>query len=330
MDLLENYLATIRWTLPRGSKGVSADDILAELRDVIGNRIEEREESLGRALNDDELGALLRDFGHPLAVAARYGPQQSLIGPDLFPFYWFALKVVVAISLAVELVGSIARGLFSDHSFIQGAMHGANGMVWTLLANAGLVTLVFAVIERTGWLTTYLRDWKPKDLPDLGAMKAKPKSPWEAMFEVAVGIAFIMWWVGIISVPPVHLDAKGLTLTPDPIWTALWAPILALMVAGLVFNLIQWLRPRWTAVRATLSIGSTAGALALLVMLYRAGHWITASSATMPADKLAEIDRSTNLGIHYAIIAVGVIWAIQCGQELWRLYLGERKKPLSM
>jgi hypothetical protein len=87
MDLLDNYLAAIRWNLPRGA---NPDDVIAELRDVIANRIEEREDRLDRALRRDEVSALLRDFGHPLVVAARYGPQQSLIGPELFPFYWFA------------------------------------------------------------------------------------------------------------------------------------------------------------------------------------------------------------------------------------------------
>ena len=327
MDLLDRYLTAIRWNLPRGA---NADDVIAELRDVIGSRQEDREAALDRPLSTQEVSALLRDFGHPLVVAARYGTQHSLIGPDLFPFYWFALKVVLAISLAIDLVTSAIGAISRGDSLVHAMSHAASGAWWTLLANAGLVTLVFAVVERTGWLTTYLRDWKPEDLPDLGAVGAKPKSAWEAMFEVAVGIAFIMWWVGIIHVPLVHVDAKALTLTPDPIWMALWAPILALAVAQLVSNLVQWLRPRWTAVRATLSLATTAGALALLVILYRTGHWVTASSATIPADNLAEIDRSTNVGIHYAIIVVGAIWAFQCGQELWRLFLGERQKTLSM
>ena len=66
MDLIDRYLTAIRWNLPRGS---NADDILAELRDVIANRIEEREDALGRPLDEKEVGALLREFGHPLVVA---------------------------------------------------------------------------------------------------------------------------------------------------------------------------------------------------------------------------------------------------------------------
>ena len=37
---------------------------------------------------------MLRGSGHPLVVAARYGGGQSyLVGPELYPFYVFCLKV---------------------------------------------------------------------------------------------------------------------------------------------------------------------------------------------------------------------------------------------
>lgn len=321
MDLLDRYLNAIRWNLPRG---VSADDVVAELNDVIASRIEDREEALGRALTAREISALLRDFGHPLVVAARYGNQQWLIGPDLFPFYWFSLKIVLAISGVILIVSGVADAVFGGQSLVRGLAHGFGGAWWSLLGNAGLVTLIFAVIERTGWLTDHLQQWKPEHLPDLSDFKVKPKRAWESGFEAAWGVAFILWWLGLFHLPIVYTNVQGLTLTPDPIWTNLWAPVLAMLVARLVFNLVQWLRPRWKTMRALLSIAATAGGIVLLAAIYRAGHWMSATSPTMPADKLAEIDRSINLGLHYAIIVIGVIWLVQCGQELWRLSAARR------
>ncbi|MES2096056.1 MAG: hypothetical protein V4459_04800 [Pseudomonadota bacterium] len=329
MDLIDRYLSAIRWNLPRSA---NADDVIAELRDVIASRIEDREDALDRVLTHDEVSALLRDFGHPLIVAARYGTQHSLIGPDLFPFYWFSLKVVLAICAAILVITTAINAVAGSQPVMRALIRGAASGGWSLLANAGLVTLVFAGIERTGWLTGYLQRWTPEDLPDLSQFtgRTKPKSVWESLFEVGAGIALILWWTGVIHVPLTYTNTKGLVLAPDPVWTSLWAPILALMIARLVFNLVQWLRPRWTRARALLSVGTTAGALALLTLVYRAGHWLTAQSAAMPAGKLAEIDRSTNLAIRYAIIVAGAIWIFQCGQELWRLYRGERHKTLSM
>ena len=322
MDLIDRYLSAIRWNLPRGS---NADDILAELRDVIGNRIDEREEALGRPLGEKDVGAVLREFGHPLVVAARYGTQQWLIGPDLFPFYWFALKVVLAISLLLSALSGVGDIVAGAHP-LQALSHLIHGAWWSLLGHAGLVTLVFAVIERTGWLTDHLTRWSPENLPDLGnlTVKTKPQSQWESVFEVVVGIGVILWWAGLIPLPIAYTDVKGLTLTPDPIWTAMWLPILALLVARTVFNLVQWLRPRWKIMRGVLSVGTAAAAIGILVIVYQAGHWLTATSATIPADRLADIDRSTNLGIHYALIVGGVIWVLQCGKELWRLAVARR------
>lgn len=317
MDLLDRYLNTIRWNLPRGSK---ADDILAELRDVIGARIEDREEMLGRPLYEGELSGLLRDFGHPLVVAARYGTQQSLIGPDLFPFYWFSLKVVLAICLVIGLISDATHVVAGGEPLIRGLVHGFGGLWWSLLANAGLVTLIFAVLERTGWLSGYLEKWKPEQLPDLPDLKVKPQSAWESLFEIGVGIAFILWWAGFIPVPMPWTNVKGLTLTPDPVWAQFWLPILIFASARLLFGLITWLRPRWKSLRSVLSVGTTVAGLALAALLYRAGHWITATSATMPADKVAKIEQSTNLGIHWAIIMVAAISVFQCAKELWRIY----------
>jgi hypothetical protein len=70
----------IRWNLPRAAK---ADDIAAELRDVIASRIEDREESLGRPLAEKEVSALLREFGHPLVVAARRSGDGRTRATDL-------------------------------------------------------------------------------------------------------------------------------------------------------------------------------------------------------------------------------------------------------
>ena len=33
-----------------------------------------------------------RSMGRPMLVAARYLPQQYLIGPGMFPIYWYTLK----------------------------------------------------------------------------------------------------------------------------------------------------------------------------------------------------------------------------------------------
>jgi hypothetical protein len=64
MDLIDRYLDTVRWLLPRAQR----DDIIAELRDELMSQREDRGAELGRPLNRNEQEALLRDYGHPVLV----------------------------------------------------------------------------------------------------------------------------------------------------------------------------------------------------------------------------------------------------------------------
>lgn len=311
MDLIDRYLAAIARRLPADK----ADDIVAEIRDDLLTRQEVREDALGCPLTRDEVSGLIKDMGHPLIVASRYRPQQYLIGPDAFPFFVATLRIV-AIFLVVAFAVTAASNVVFGHADIG---HAIGRAISNLLSSAmlafGTVAAIFYALERTGFPAEHLAKWRPQDLPEV---KDKQPSAWGSAFEVAAGVYFILWWCGVVPFPGYYTNVQGLILTPDPIWTAIWWPVLALMVARLVYNVIQWLRPRWKVVRGILSVATTAGALALLGVIYRAGHWLTASGTLAHGD-VADVDRSVNIGIHWAIITIGAIWVWQCLQELWVL-----------
>jgi hypothetical protein len=88
MELMERYLQAIGEHLP--AKG--REDTLAELRADLLDEIEEREVAANRPLTEAEIASVLEGHGMPMMVAARYLPQRSLIGPAMFPFYWYTLK----------------------------------------------------------------------------------------------------------------------------------------------------------------------------------------------------------------------------------------------
>ena len=111
-----------------------------------------------------------------------------------------------------------------------------------------------------------------------------------------------------------------------PVWQQLYLPILLLALARLVHNVIQWLRPRWKAVRLVLGAATAIGALALLPVLYSAGEWARIVPMGMPADAAMGLQDSLNLALRIAIIAVGVIWLLGCLGELWRLGRAARER----
>ncbi len=165
MELLDRYLQAVKFWLPKGQK----QDIIAELSEDIRSQIEEKENELGRKLNEAEAEAIFKRVGRPVLVANRYSPQQYLIGPLLFPIYRFVLKIVALCYLVPWVLAWIGfmiydPGFRAKHS--GGTLIGALGSVWGPLWLAafcacGVVTIVFAVLERAQTKSGFLEDWDP-------------------------------------------------------------------------------------------------------------------------------------------------------------------------
>jgi len=317
-NLQERYLHAVRWALP----AAKADDIVAELRDILTSRQEDREEELGRPLTSEETSAILKEFGHPLIVAGRYRPQQWLIGPDVFPFYFFVLRIVVLISVGIQIAIAAARMVFGDGRPLQIIGQSWGGLWMSLIISMGVVTIVFAVMERAGFPGDHIRRWTPEQLPDV---RDKRKSVWESAFELAAGIIFLLWWAGIVYLP-IPTGGAAFRMEAAPIFTQLYWPIFALVAVRLVDNLIEWVRPRWTLVRSILTAGTTIAGLALLALIYRAGQWATIVSTGMPADKVVQLSQAVNLSLKIAIVVTGVVWTWQAVVVLWRLLLRGRQR----
>src|SRR5439155_15201313 len=125
-------------------------DTLAELRANLESEIEAREDTLNRPLSEQELARLLESHGMPVLVAARYAPQQFLIGPTLFPFYWYTLRRSVPWVVAIyAAISGITVLLQSGSGAELGARIGAAAMrlPGVLLTFWAVMTLGFAVFE---------------------------------------------------------------------------------------------------------------------------------------------------------------------------------------
>ena len=159
MDLVNEYLRAVSILLPRAQR----EDIIAELRDTILTIIETKEAELGRPLNDDEVEAVLREVGHPLVVAARYreGPQH-VVGPTLYPYWAFVVKVGIVLQLAIGLIVLLIRTIGGDFPEAFGQAIGS-AMTGALII-VGLATIAAWLIERQGWQIDYLKTWRVRDL----------------------------------------------------------------------------------------------------------------------------------------------------------------------
>jgi hypothetical protein len=147
MQMLERYLHAIEFWLPGGERS----DIIAEISEDLNSQIEDQQTSLGRNLTEAELEELLKRRGRPVLVANQYRPQRSLIGPVWFPAYLFVLKIVgLCYVLPWLLVFVIVHR--AQHPGLSWGMTivAACATLWTvILVAAGVVTVIFAILERT-------------------------------------------------------------------------------------------------------------------------------------------------------------------------------------
>ena len=174
MDLIERYLKAVGAQLPAAGR----EDILAELRDLLMSRVEEREAELGRPLTEAEVEAVLREVGHPLTVAARYGAgPQHVVGPELYPWWLFGVKTALTVLVLITAVGAVARILFGGAEVGQAIGQAFAGLFSSGLTVVGLATLAGFIIERQKVKPAFLTEWRAKDL---------------GMFEV--GVFSRSWW----------------------------------------------------------------------------------------------------------------------------------------
>lgn len=161
MTLTERYLKAVAAQLPKADR----DDIIAELRDAIQTRMEDREEALGRPLTEAEEEAVLREVGHPLTVAARYGSgPMHVVGPELYPWWMFAVKVALMALAAITLLGLVVRTLASGEAFGQEIGHAIDGLIKGGITIVGIATVAAFFIERQKEKPAFMREWRVKDL----------------------------------------------------------------------------------------------------------------------------------------------------------------------
>ena len=175
MEILDRYLQAVKFWLPS-----SQHDVVAEIRDDIRSEVEERETVLGRSLNEGEWEGLLKRRGRPLLVAEKYLPQRSLIGPVLFPAYWFVLKIVLLCYLVPWIAVWIALVIWSPQYRAQHLGVSALKDLFVLWMNGWVAftipTIVFAVLERVKRQDWLINDWSPRRLPPVRDTQRIPRA----------------------------------------------------------------------------------------------------------------------------------------------------------
>ncbi len=324
MDLIDRYLQAVKFWLPRKQQ----DDIIAELTEDLRAQIEERENALGRKLNQMEVESLLRQRGSPLLVANGYLPQRSLIGPRFFPIYFFVVKVVTLLSLIWVGVGFIAGIVSRVLGNVVGAgwtppfgalaSHFWTGWFSSLMA----VTIVFAVLERTSAKTDLFEKWNPRKLPPLHPAHVIPRSG--SVIEIAVYLCVMVWWAANMRAP-LTFRIGNLHVALTPAWSVFYWVILLITLANAALTVTNLLRPWWTKRRAALRVVlDTAGGV-FFCWMFRAHLVASLSWPSATPEKAAYATGQLDLWLARIFPWAVAIAVLTAGVGVWRLVRTIRK-----
>jgi len=332
MNLIDRYVTEVGKNLPL-LKG--REDIEKELRSTLEDMLEDRAQKTGRTRDEALEIEVLKEYGSPQKVAATYNPQPYLIGPKMFPFFLFVLKIVLTVVVSVMLVlagvQAVADTPFMGADFVKIIGQGLGNAFSAAIAAFGNVVLVFVILERTlpekefGSFNDE-KEWDPATLakePDPDAV---------SRFELIMEIVFTFVGLAILNLYPQWL---GMYFFSDgqqtfiPLFTDAffrfvpWINITLVAQILLSFYLLR--NAAWTNLTRIFNIAIDTASLILTVIIIRTPGIIAITAETFNNSpfgpeqvEIFQTIATLTLPIVFAIIVI--IQSIEVAKSVYRLF----------
>ena len=318
-DLLDRYLQAIGVHLPAATR----DDVLAELRANLQAQLDDRAEELNRPLTDPEVADLLKQHGRPILVAARYLPQQYLIGPAIFPYYLMTLRRTIPIVLIICFLLQASNLLFVHTlpELIAGIARCFAQIIAGLLIFVTWFTIVFAIAEyvfNRKHTNPFEASWDPTKLP---ALKPPFKGKSRAS-RIADLIFHCLWIAYVLEIPrhpflilgPSELYLRKFSVTFAPIWHTFYILLIVLLVFQLVTKIFA-LNTSFDSWKTPLDLVTKLFGVAATAFLATMKTYFVATSPTTNLAALANVNHW--MGTSFRIVLVIVL--LQLLIEAWKL-----------
>jgi hypothetical protein len=343
MDLLDRYLQAVRKYLPWQRQ----DDIIAELRANLESQLEDKEADLGRPLTKAEAEEWLKQLGSPIQVAARYQPQRYLIGPTLFPFYWYVLRMAFTWCMLIYAIVIVVQMFAAQEPSTTAVLGAVLRIPEVLLTTATWVTLIFAVIEfAAGYCPAVFKDtplgagaWSPAALPPVDHVTAagqRPRSYAQAVAEVIFGFIFLVWLLLIPQHPYLWLGPGAAYLKASPFQAAhiliqfYWAAV-AVNVFQLGWRAYSLWRERWQSRTDGHIVMKVVGLSPIVVLLCAPDHvFVLLKNPALDGAHYGAMLDSINQNTYRGVLVVFAIVVLQLLWEVGRVSLTSYRKHVAL
>lgn len=283
--LTDRYVFAALRPIPEAQRGDIDRELRASITDAVDARID-----AGQAPADAE-NTVLSEFGDPQRLASRYTERPLfLIGPALFPDWWRLLKMLLLIAAPLAFLATVVIRMAAEPGDPAAAFGAAiSASLNALVQVAFWITLVFAIIERTGTRRKdqSLQQWTPEMLPPVQRHgRISLGDTIATVILLAFFIGLLLWQrVGSLLV----LEGEPVLVLQDHLWS-FWLPyVVALLVLEAVFAVLLYVAGHWTYAYAAINAG--------LAMLFMGPVlWLLATDQIFDWSFLSTVDWGENAG----------------------------------
>ena len=338
MELLDRYLQAVKKHLPLRRQ----DDILAELRANMESQLEDKESEIGRPLTIGEAEDWLRQMGSPVLVASHYQTHQYLIGPTIFPVYWYVMRTAILwASILYTVVMAVVIPLTTPNG--ASVMEALLRLPGVLITVAAWITAVFAAIEfaathypeKCPSIANPMASWSPAKLPPLEKEDGirRPRNFGTAVAEVVFGFLFLVWLLLIPRHPFLlmgpgvfYLDASPFQLAQ--IWWVFYWWMVALNVLQLAWRCTDLARGTWQRPgRAQHIVVKAFGLIPLGLLLAAPEHaYVVLKHPAIDALRYGSTVVSINQTFHFGLLFAGALVVLQLAWDIAQSILDAYRK----
>lgn len=315
-EMIDRYVNEVGQRLPRKVRA----DIEMELRSLLLDSLDEQSDGEPTPKIAAEV---LREFGHPEEIAAKYRPEEALIGPKLFPTYKVVVTITVSIIGVLHLLGlGLTLWQGSGTEIVGKVLDFAFSFGRSAILNAGIVTLIFAVIERTAGDSLQLpenqaKEWNPYELPPVKDPDRIKRA------ELVVGIVFSLVFIAWLNLFPNWFGGAQFSGGESGIYTLLTAEFILLVpwltaswLLDVALKTAVLIQGRWNRVTRWLELAVAAFGLYVVYQIYSLEAISTVPVFSMMAK--------------WGLAVVMVIVVLDLLAKLFRLLWGRPFTPITL